>query len=358
LHDRNGDGEADFYENLSSDWHLAGGEHSFDTCLETDPEGNFYFFKTGDAETPTGGCLLRISKDGSKTEIFATGFRHPIGLGVSPEGVVTGADQEGNWMPATRIDQYRQGGFYGDMRTHHRTLPPKTYDEPLCWLPRQMDNSAGGQVWVPKGHWGPLSGQLLHLSYGRCRAMLLMRQEIDGRVQGGAVDLGLRFLSGVMRGRFHPRDSHLYVCGLDGWQTAAERDGCLQRVRWTGKPLPLPVSLAVHADGIRLTFAQPLERKQAEDVRNYRIEQWNYLWTGEYGSQRWSVANPGKVGQDRVPVKSAKLLPDGRSVYLHIDGLRPVMQMQISYGLATPEGIPLEGVIYNTIHRLAPAPGH
>ena len=63
---------------------------------------------------------MRVTKDGSKAEVFATGFRHPIGLGMSPTGILTGADQEGNWMPATRIDEYKKGGFYGDMRAHHR----------------------------------------------------------------------------------------------------------------------------------------------------------------------------------------------------------------------------------------------
>src|SRR5262245_18272703 len=89
LQDLGGDGEADFYECVSDGWHTGGGEHSFDTCLETDPAGNFYFFKTGDPETPTGGCLLRVSADGAKTEVFATGFRHPIGLSVGPDGTVT-----------------------------------------------------------------------------------------------------------------------------------------------------------------------------------------------------------------------------------------------------------------------------
>src|SRR5206468_685379 len=143
---------------------------------------------------------------------------------------------------------YKKGGFYGDMRAHHQPTPPKTYDEPLCWLPRIMDNSAGGQVWVPPGKFGPLAGQMLHLSYGRCRMLLVLQETIDGTAQGGAVDLNLQFLSGVMRGRFHPKDGHCYVCGLDGWQTAAIKDGCLQRVRCTGKPAALPVGLHIHAD--------------------------------------------------------------------------------------------------------------
>jgi hypothetical protein len=299
---------------------------------------------------------MRVSKDGSTSEIFATGFRHPIGLGISPDGLITGADQEGNWMPATRLDVYRKGGFYGDMRAHHRKVPPETYDPPLCWLPRQMDNSAGGQVWVPRDRWGPLAGHLLHLSYGRCRMMLVLRQEIDGMMQGGAVDLGLQFLSGVCRGRFRPRDGHLYLVGLRGWQTAAVRDGCVQRVRYTGGKLLLPIALSAHANGLRLTFSEKLDRHYAEDVKRYRIAQWNYHWSGDYGSKRWSVAHPERVGEDAVAVRSAKLLADGRSVFVETAPLKPVMQMQVRYGLATADGDPLAGVLYNTVHRLAPPP--
>ena len=202
LHDANDDGEADFYECLANDWDTGSGEHSYDTCLETDPDGNFYFFKTGDTDLPTGGCLMKVSKDGTKTEVFATGFRHPIGMGMSPTGLLTGADQEGNWVPSTRIDEYKQGGFYGDMRGHHRKVPPKIYDAPICWVPRDIDNSAGGQTWIPNDTFGPLAGLPLHFSYGRCTPMLLLRQELsDGGVQGGVAGLGVQFLSGVCRGR-------------------------------------------------------------------------------------------------------------------------------------------------------------
>jgi type 1 glutamine amidotransferase len=348
LHDTNNDGEADFYECLNNDWHTGGGEHSYDTCLETDPEGNFYLFKTGDDHTPTGGCLLKISKDGSKSEIFATGFRHPIGLGVSPDGKVYGADQEGNWMPVTRIDQYKKGGFYGDMRTHHRDVPPKIYDEPLLWLPKEADNSAGGQVWVPKGEWGDLSGRMLHLSYGRCKAYAILP---DGdKFQAGAVDLGLTFLSGSARARFNPVDKQMYVVGLMGWQTAAKRDGCLQRVRYTGKPYPFPVTFSVHARGVNLTFDQPLDAKSASDLSKYKVGRCNYRWSGEYGSKNWSVLDPNKEGIDDVPVTAAKLSDDGKTVTLKCD-IRPAMHMKIAYDLQSANGAKLAGAVFTTIHK-------
>jgi len=351
LHDDNGDGEADFYECVSNAWHTGGGEHSYDTCLETDAAGNFYFFKTGDTDTPSGGTLVKVAKDGSKAETFATGFRHPIGMGMSPTGVLTGADQEGNWMPATRIDEYRAGGFYGDMRAHHRTTPPKLFDGPLCWVPREVDNSAGGQVWVPEGAFGPLAGLPLHFSYGRCRPFVLLRQETTGGVvQGGVAALDVDFLSGVCRGRFHPADGHLYVCGLNGWQTAAKADGCVQRVRATGKPLDVPVALAVDGDTIRLTFSRPLDPTAGGDPDRYRSAWWNYRWSGDYGSKRYSVADPAAEGQDDVPVRRAKVLADGRTVELTFDGLRPVMQMQVGYNLLAADGRKVVGSVFLTIH--------
>ncbi|QDU20244.1 DUF6797 domain-containing protein [Urbifossiella limnaea] len=350
LHDNNGDGEADFYECVCNDWHTGGGEHSYDTCLETDPAGNFYFFKTGDTDTPSGGTLIKVSKDGSKAETFATGFRHPIGMGMSPTGILTGADQEGNWMPATRIDEYRQGGFYGDMRAHHRATPPKTFDPPLCWLPREVDNSAGGQVWVPANSFGPLAGKPLHFSYGRCQAFVLLRQELaGGRVQGGVAPLDMHFLLGSCRGRFHT-DGSLYVCGLNGWQTAAKADGSLQRVRYTGKPLDVPAAMAVEGDTIRLSFTHPLDARTAADAARYQGSAWNYRWSGDYGSIRWKPSDPTTEGADAVPVRSAALSVDGKTLTIRFEKLSPVMQMHVGYNLTAADGRPVVGSVYLTIH--------
>ncbi len=352
LHDLNRDGEADFYECINNDWDTGAGEHSYDTCLETDPQGNFYFFKTGDSNLPTGGSLMRVTKDGSKAEVFATGFRHPIGMGMSPKGILTGADQEGNWMPATRIDEYKQGGFYGDMRAHHRKQPPETYDPPLCWLPREVDNSAGGQVWIPDSSKWPLAGLPLHLSYGRCRPFVLLRQECgNGPTQGGVAALDVNFLSGVCRGRFGT-DDHLYVCGLNGWQTAAQADGCLQRMRYTGKPLDIPTKLEVDGNTIRLTFAEALAAKSVKDITNYKAAWWNYRWSGEYGSKRWKVSDAKTEGQDEFGPKLAKLLSDGKTIEITFEKLEPVMQMQLGYNLLTPEDRPVRGSVFFTIHTL------
>jgi hypothetical protein len=350
LHDLNNDGEADYYECLANDWDTGPGEHAYDTCLETDPQGNFFHFKTGDTDLPTGGTLLKTAKDGSKTEIFCTGFRHPIGLGISPTGIVLGADQQGNYMPATRVDEYQPGGFYGDLRAHHRAKQPLIYDGPLTWVPHEVDNSAGGQVWVPENTFGPLAGLPIHFSYGRCKMFVLYRQSFpDGTVQGGVCDLGPQFLSGVCRGRFGP-DGHLYTCGLNGWQTAAKADGSLQRVRYTGKPVTAPVKLEVVPTGVRLTFAQTLDPAAATNPKNFNAARWQYRWTSDYGSKRWKVSNPLVEGQDDLPVPAAKLI-DERTVEVQVPGRRPVMQMHTGFNLKAADGTPLVGSVYLTVHQ-------
>jgi len=345
LHDRNGDGEADYYEAFNNDIMIGGGGHSYATCLETDPAGNFYFIRCAEG-TPHGGVMLKVAADGGNLEVVATGFRNPNGLGVGPDGVITAADQQGAWVPETRLDVIKPGGFYGYMPSHKRKVAPKSYDPPLMWIPRVLDNSAGGQVWVPKGAWGPLGGELLHFSYGRCTMMHIVR---DG-ANGGAVPLSGRFLSGACRGRFNPKDGHLYVTGLLGWQTSAIRDGCLQRVRYTGAPIRQPTGMKVHANGIRLTFSTALDKKIAEDINSWSAEQWNYRWTGAYGSKDWSVKNPAKQGRDPIVIQSTKLLPDGKSVFLQMPKVTPVHSMAIQYNLDDADGKIFKGTYYLTIN--------
>ncbi len=355
LEDLNNDGEADHYVNFNNDAEVDGGGHGYATCLETDSAGNFYYLHCASG-TPHGGALLRVSRDGGKLEVVATGFRNPNGLGVGPDDTITVADQEGEWVPSTRLDVIKPDGFYGYMPMHHRATKPETYDPPLCWMPKIADNSAGGQVWVASDKWGALNGQMLHLSYGHCTMLLVLRETVAGQAQGGVVPLPGRFLSGVMRGAFNPRDGQLYVSGLRGWQTSAVRDGCFQRVRCRPEKLQLPIALTAHANGLRVTFSEALDRKTAEDPGSYDAQRWNYRWTEKYGSKDWSVANPDKEGRDTLTITAAKLSADGKTVFLQIPDLKPSMQMQLRYNVNAASGKPLRSEVYHTIHRLDALP--
>ena len=107
----------------------------------------------------------------------------------------------------------------------------------------------------------------------------------------------------------------------------------------------LPVRPTQHdfhaaADGISLTFTEPLDRASAEQVDNYSLKQWNYRWTATYGSEHYRVSDPARTGFDPVEVRGATLSDNGKTVFLEIDDLGPVMQLQISYTLTSAFGIP------------------
>ena len=386
LRDTNGDGECDTYEAFNFDLMVTKSFHEFTFDLQTDPAGNFYVIKAGpvrkggrgfDEICDHHGSLLRISPDGKKSEVFATGFRAPNGIAVSPTGQVTTGDNEGTWTPVCRLNWVKQGGFYGVPPLAHRSTEPTDYDRPLCWFPKEVDNSSGGQVWVTSDKFGPWKDRLLHLSYGTCSLFGVLPQEVafngHPQMQGGVARFNVDFASGAMRARFNPKDGQLYVTGLRGWQTTATQNGCFQRVRYTGAATRMPLALAATKKGIKLDFACAVDAKAAADAGNWNVEVWNYVWSSAYGSPDIStldtkvaateLGNDGKLQfskaqmserkHDSLAVKSATVSADGRSVFLEIPEIRPAMQMQLKYEIKAADGVELRGQVINTIHALA-----
>jgi hypothetical protein len=389
LHDLNNDGEADFYENFNNDTIVTANYHEFCLDLQTDKAGNFYFAKsspwTPEVRTPHQGTMLKVSKDGAKLEVFATGLRAPNGAGMGPNDELTVSDNQGHWMPASKLNRVKKGGFYGMMPAAHRELDlrkgdrtcklnpsdpeqrrkqsvapfdnaapiPDHYDQPICWLPMNMDNSSGGQVWATTDKWGPLKNHLLFMSYGRGTLFHVMTEEVDGVTQAGMVKFPLKFQTGLMRGRVNPTDGQVYVSGLRGWQTDGAKDGGFYRVRYTGKPLHTPLELHALKDGVTIQFTGELEATSASDPASYAVEQWNYTYSGNYGSPEVSVADPAMKKHDKVEIKSARLARDGKTVLLEIPGFQPANQMKIKMSLKAADGAAINQEIYSTVHKLS-----
>lgn len=350
LHDLNNDGEADLYECLTNDYPTTGG-HDFATSLQQDQAGNLYW-----ATAARDFGLTRLTPDGTISSL-GNGLRNSNGIGVSPDGRITLATvQEGSWTPATAIFEVKDGSFHGH-RGPKEGHGPYGYDLPLCFVPRGIDNSAGEICFLPKDNrLGVLSGQMIGTSYGYCSFYLVQREQVNGRVQGGIVPLPGEFLSGACRLRFNPNDGCIYVAGTEGWQSYAQRNGCLQRVRVqrsTGNDLHLPVKVETRSNGFIVHCSTKLD-PQSVHLPNVFCQQWNYLFSAGYGSPEYSVRDEGRQGHDRVEVKSIHLLPNGRSVFVEIPQLHPVMQCHLYLRLKTAEGKTFRPDIYRTIYEMGP----
>lgn len=355
LHDLNGDGETDFYECLNNDHQVTEHFHEFAMGLQTDDAGNFYYAKSGchgkAAVVPHHGTLLKVSPDGSRTEILANGFRAANGVCLNPDGSFFVTDQEGFWNPKNRINwvtlaEHGQPKFYGNMLGYHDVTDSSdaAMEQPLCWITNEFDRSPAELLWVDSQRWGPLNGSLLNLSYGYGKVFLVPHEKVGTKMQGGMVELPVpAFPTGVMRGRFHPTDGQLVMCGMFAWAGNATQPGGLYRLRATGKPVCLPVELKAMKSGLQLTFTEALDPKSV-DAKQFSIRTWSLKRTANYGSKHYD--------EQSLRVREAKLSNDGKTLLLDIEGLSPTWCMEIKYSLKTQAGAPAQATIHNTIHEL------
>jgi len=325
LHDRNQDGEADFYENYANDFGGYDRSHTHTFGLHRTADGSFHFTQRE--------SILRTGPD-QKTVLQGWGVRNCMGIGGSDDYFWV-APQEGTWTPASAIIEVNKGEFYG--------LPTKagkagTIAAPLCFLPRGIDNSTGGMLEINSDQWGPFKGHHVGLSYGAAMHYIVLRDDTGSRPQGAIVPLEGDFLAGVMRGAFHPRDGQLYAVGMDGWGDCSVKDGCFHRVRHTGQTVHKPNGFRVHSNGIRIDFPTALDPSSATAVRHYFAHQWNYEYAKRYGSPEFSVKKPSSLGHDRIAIRSVQLLNSGKSIFVEMPSLEPVMQVHIRMHLRSAAG--------------------
>lgn len=357
LIDRDGDHETDFYESFNDD--AMNTEHFHEPCsgLQADSEGNLYYAKAARHAKPPihprHGTIIRVSPDGSRSEIVASGLRAPNGVWVDPDGTIWCSDQQGHWTPANRINRIEPGGFYGNNWSGTGT-PSDDYDPPLCWLHPTIDRSPSAQVRVPEGVWGDLGGALLGMSYGTGQVYRLLEDEVGGVHQGGMVPLPIEVPTGVMRGRFHPSDGALYLCGLFGWSSDKTEPGGFYRVRRTDDPLLMPVHVRAVRDGLVMRFNAPLDDTPQSD--DFVIEAWNYDWTERYGSPDMHPLT-GDIGRAALGVHAVHRSPDGRSVWLEIPDMLAAHQVHVEYEAVSNRGVRADSFVHLTVHALAPESG-
>ena len=351
LRDLNGDGETDFIECFNDDAQVTEHFHEFAMGLQTDAAGNFYYAKSGrhalDSVVPQHGTLLRVSADGSRTEILATGFRAANGVCLNDDGTFFVTDQEGFWTPKNRINRVKVGGFYGNMfgYTSVTDTADSAMEQPLVWITNDKDRSPAELVWVPKNAWGALAGSLLNLSYGTGRAFIVPHEEIGGQWQGAVCELPMpAFATGIMRGRF-AADGALYTCGMFAWAGNATAPGGFHRIHRSENAAHLPITIHAAKGALKVTFSDPLDPACVKaDAFAFKI--WSLKRSANYGSKHYD--------EHALPIVAARLSADARTVTLDIPTLAPTQCYELKLTLRAPGGTTIERSLHGTIHQFLP----
>ena len=347
LHDLNKDGEADFYENFNNDAGLTPQRHEFVMDLQTDKHGNFYYCRSGHYLPSLRGencCVMKLPPDGSKLEVVARGLREPNGMSISPDGLITVGDNEGNGIPQTPIYPVTKGayfGYKGALRRSEQGRMPE-WGKPIVWLPKKVDRSAGSQIWVTSDKWGPLKNRMVHTSYGHCRLFHVMIDRTGKELQGAAIQFPLVFRSGIMRGDFHPKDGQLYLCGLRGWDTAAASDTQFCRVRYTGEVAHLPLDYKVLKNGVQLTFTDPLDGDSATDDQNWALEWYNVRYRKDIKP----------LAKEEIFLEGIDISKDGKTVTLEFEEMQPATNLTIEYRIRAADKQEVRGTIHATTNAV------
>ena len=335
LRDFNGDGETDFIECFNDDAQVTEHFHEFAMGLQTDAAGNFYYAKSArhalDSVVPHHGTLLRVSADGSRTDILATGFRAANGVCLNDDGTFFVTDQEGFWTPKNRINRVKAGGFYGNMfgYTNITDTGDSAMEQPMVWITNDKDRSPAELMWVPRNAWGNLGGSLLNLSYGTGRAFIVPHEEVGGQWQGAVCELPMpAFATGIMRGRF-AADGALYTCGMFAWAGHATAPGGFHRIRRNETPARVPLTVRAAVGKLMVTFSDPLTDTSSA------LKVWSLQRTKNYGSKHH--------GERALTIRATRLSEDKRTVTLEIPDLAPTHCYELKIG---------DRVLHGTIHEL------
>ncbi|MEY4485371.1 MAG: hypothetical protein RL693_2823, partial [Verrucomicrobiota bacterium] len=354
LKDTNGDGEADVYEMFCNRFAQTAETREFPNSMKLAPDGSFVISKGGQEGTTLGkdnGKVLRVAADGKSYETLGWGLRQPF-IGVHPKtGLVTASDQQGNYVPSTPLHIIKDNQYYGFLS---ELLPAEKYPapiaDPLTWIPHPVNSSRVTQIWLVDAKMGTLNDELIHIGYNRPEIFRVLPNNRLAKPQAAVVPFASRFDFPLLNGIVNPADGQLYLIGFQVWGTTAKRISGLARLRYTGEKRVLLKECVAMDKGMLLRFNEALDAKIATDVASYSIERWNYQRTSKYGSPHLKL--DGSSGQEWMMPSSAYLSADGKSVFIGIPDMKPVMQMRVGWGLKSAEGLAAQNNAYFTPYEL------
>jgi mono/diheme cytochrome c family protein len=208
------------------------------------------------------------------------------------------------------------------------------------------------QVWLFDARMGPLNDGLVHIGYNGPELFRVLLNNRSPKPQGAVVSVTNAFEFPPLNGSVNPVDGQLYIAGFQviGWGTTSTRVSGLGRVRYTGAASTLPSEVVPMDKGILVRFDSAVDPAKAANPDNYSVTSWKYKRTYQYGSPQFKA--DGTPGIDRLAPSHAYVSKDGRSVFIGVPGMTPVMQMRLGWSLATSKGVVFENSAYFTPYEL------
>jgi cytochrome c len=339
LVDENADEIIDRYETVSDQWRCSANFHEFSFGLVH--QDGYFYANLGTAVMPGGasapeqaegrGSVVRISAQDGSVAVVARGLRAPNGIGLGPGGGIFITDNQGDWLPASKLLHVAPGAFFGSHAIDFEGALQLPVTPPIVWLPHsEVGNSPSQPVAIDIGPW---RGQILFgdVHYGGLQRVFV--EEVDGVLQGAAFRFSQGFEAGVNRLAWGS-DGKLYLGGIGGpgdWGQPGKLWYGLERLAYNGRATFELLAVRARANGIEIELSEPLAAGAVAPA-DFAVDDFRYQPTPDYGGPQLDAR--------LLPVRGIEISPDRRRVFLALEGLAAgrVLHLEVLGALADARG--------------------
>ncbi len=316
LIDKNNDGVADEYVQLSGAWNFHDNYHEFNFGPVKTNNGDYIgtlnlshnapkAFSMGTMGSSGGyrGWAYKVTPQGEFSP-FAYGLRSPAGIGASPQGELFFTDNQGDWVETSKLHLLEENKFYGHPIplidhpdfTREKILKlsedelNEMREKPAAWIPHvEVANSPGNPEWdTSEGKFGPFKGQMFIGDQTQSNIFRVILEKVKGQYQGAVINFIGGFQSGNIRADFDSSGQLWVGQTARGWGSQGGKPFGLEKVVWDGtNPFEL-LDMKLTKNGFKLNFTEALSSKSVIE-KHLKVSEWNYLYSGAYGSAKQNV---------------------------------------------------------------------
>lgn len=361
LLDTNSDGVADEYQYFAGGWDFHDNYHEFTFGPTKDHQGNYYgtlnlshnnpmAFSLGAMGSNGGnrGFAFKVSKDG-EYQPYAWGLRSPAGIGSSPKGEIFFTDNQGDWVPTSKLHLLEEGKFYGhpvsliEVEGFTRESVSKMSleelasmsEKPVVWIPHiEVANSPGNPEWdTTAGKFGPFIGQIFIGDQTQSNVFRVILDKVNGQYQGAVINFMNDFQSGNIRVDFDSKGQLWVGQTARGWGAKGGKPFGLQKVVWDGtNPFEL-LDISLTKTGFKLNFTEALNKSSVK-TSSLSAQEWNYHYSGNYGSPKKNLkglkVSQLKLSEDGKTLDIQMLLTADKVVQIDFTGLKDIKGRSVS----------------------------
>ncbi len=295
------------------------------------------------------GTIQRVSPDFKTREVVAKGIRFPVGIRFNRHGDLFCTDQEGaTWMPSgnpfDELLHIQKGRYYGFPPRHPKHLPdvidePSTFDygpqhQSTCGFCFNEPVTKDGPTFGPKS-WagdaivtGESRGKLYRTQLVKSKAGYVARNHLLACLSMLTVDCCIT-----------PDGGLLVACHSGGpdWGSGPTGKGKLFKISYADThPQPVLVYPSSNRE-VRVEFDRPVDPALLKDVaKQAKLTAGRFVRAGDRFETIWPgyavVVNERAAPRFDIPVRSAQLTPDRRTLVLSTDPLPAA----VHYALTLP----------------------